>query len=37
MATIDAHLIAIDAKNGRPLWDTTVADAKSGYALTLAP
>src|SRR5207249_471386 len=37
MATIDAHLIAIDAKNGRPLWDTSVADAKSGYALTLAP
>src|SRR6266576_2976668 len=37
MATIDAHLIAIDARNGRPLWDTTVADAKSGYALTLAP
>src|SRR5438309_563141 len=26
MATIDAHLIAIDARNGRPLWDTTVAD-----------
>ena len=37
MAAIDAHLIAIDARNGRPLWDTAVADAKSGYALTLAP
>jgi len=37
MGTIDAHLIAIDAKNGQPLWNTTVADAKSGYALTHAP
>jgi alcohol dehydrogenase (cytochrome c) len=37
MGTIDAHLIAIDAKNGHPLWDTTVASAKSGYALTHAP
>jgi len=36
MATIDAHLIAIDAKSGRPIWNTTVADAKSGYVLTLA-
>jgi alcohol dehydrogenase (cytochrome c) len=37
MGTIDAHLVAIDAKNGRPLWNTTVARAKSGYAITLAP
>jgi alcohol dehydrogenase (cytochrome c) len=37
MGTIDAHLIAIDAKNGQPLWNTTVAEAKSGYALTHAP
>src|SRR5580704_12180602 len=37
MGTIDAHLIAIDAKNGKPLWDTTVAKASSGYALTHAP
>src|SRR5580700_10868703 len=25
MGTIDAHLIAIDAKNGHPLWNVTVA------------
>src|SRR5271165_5977275 len=25
MGTIDAHLVAIDAKNGKPLWNTTVA------------
>ena len=37
MGTIDAHLIAIDAKNGKPLWNTTVASAASGYAVTHAP
>src|SRR5215467_2566631 len=37
MGTIDAHLVAIDAKNGRRLWKTTVARAKSGYAITHAP
>jgi alcohol dehydrogenase (cytochrome c) len=37
MGTIDAHLIAIDAKNGKPLWNTRVAKAESGYALTHAP
>ena len=37
MGTIDAHLIAIDAKNGKPLWNTTVAKAEAGYAMTHAP
>ncbi len=37
MGTIDAHLVAIDAKNGRPLWNTTVAKDESGYAITHAP
>src|SRR5579863_3100070 len=37
MGTIDAHLVAIDAKNGKLLWNTTVANAASGYALTHAP
>jgi alcohol dehydrogenase (cytochrome c) len=37
MGTIDAHLVAIDAKNGKPLWNTKVAEAASGYALTHAP
>jgi alcohol dehydrogenase (cytochrome c) len=37
MATIDAHLLAIDAKSGKLLWDTTVAKAESGYAMTHAP
>jgi alcohol dehydrogenase (cytochrome c) len=37
MGTIDAHLLAIDAKNGHLLWDTTVGKPESGYALTHAP
>ncbi len=37
MGTIDAHLIAVDAKNGKPLWNTTVAKPEAGYAITHAP
>ncbi len=37
MATVDAHLIAIDAKNGRPIWKTRVGDASNAYGMTLAP
>src|SRR5712691_6585114 len=37
MGTIDAHLIAVDAKNGKPLWNVTVAKSGAGYALTHAP
>jgi len=37
MGTLDAHLVAIDAKNGRRLWDTTVGDPKLGYSITMAP
>jgi len=37
LATLDAHLVALDARNGRPLWNTTVANANAGYAMTLAP
>ena len=37
MGTLDAHLIAIDAKNGKPLWNVAVADVKLAYSITLAP
>jgi alcohol dehydrogenase (cytochrome c) len=37
MGTLDAHLIAIDAKNGKPLWNIAVADVKLAYSITLAP
>jgi alcohol dehydrogenase (cytochrome c) len=37
MGTIDAHLVAIDARIGELLWDTTVASARDRYAITHAP
>jgi alcohol dehydrogenase (cytochrome c) len=37
MATNDAHLVAIDARNGHPLWNVEVAKAAAGYAMTVAP
>ena len=37
MGTIDAHLVAIDARNGRPIWNVEVASAAVGYALAHAP
>ena len=37
LATIDAHLIAIDAKSGRALWNTVVAAGAAGYSMSAAP
>ena len=37
MGTIDAHIVAVDAKNGQLLWNTKVADPEAGYAITHAP
>jgi alcohol dehydrogenase (cytochrome c) len=37
LGTLDAHLVAIDASTGRKKWETTVADYKQGYAVTVAP
>jgi alcohol dehydrogenase (cytochrome c) len=37
MATIDAHLVALDARDGKVLWDIEVAKADAGYAMTHAP
>jgi alcohol dehydrogenase (cytochrome c) len=37
LATLDAHLVAIDAKSGRPVWNVAVADPKLGYSMTMAP
>jgi len=36
-ASADAVLVALDAKTGREVWTTNVADNKSGYYITLAP
>ena len=37
MGTLDARLIAIDATNGRPIWDIEVADPGQAYSITMAP
>jgi alcohol dehydrogenase (cytochrome c) len=37
MGTMDAHLIAIDAKAGTQLWSVPLADPTQGYSLTGAP
>lgn len=37
MGTIDARLIALDTKTGKPLWNVEVGDPASGYAVTHAP
>ncbi len=37
MSTLDAHLVAIDARSGNLVWDREVADHRSGYSKTAAP
>jgi alcohol dehydrogenase (cytochrome c) len=37
LGTLDAHLLALDAKTGHLLWNTPVADYKAGYSITVAP
>jgi len=37
VATIDAHLVALDATTGAVIWNIVVADNKMGYAITAAP
>ena len=34
IATIDAHLVALDMRTGRVRWDVEVADYKTGHSLT---
>ena len=35
--TNDAHIVALDARTGKLLWDVTVADEKLGYGYTSGP
>lgn len=35
--TVDNHLVDVDAKNGKEVWITKVADAQAGYSETMAP
>jgi PQQ-dependent dehydrogenase (methanol/ethanol family) len=37
MGTLDARLVALDAKTGEVLWDKEVADPAFGYSITHAP
>jgi alcohol dehydrogenase (cytochrome c) len=37
VGTIDAYLVALDAKSGVVRWSTHVANNKDGYAITQAP
>jgi alcohol dehydrogenase (cytochrome c) len=37
MATLDAHVIALDTKTGNLLWDATAADYHQAYTFTVAP
>jgi alcohol dehydrogenase (cytochrome c) len=37
MVTDNAHLLALDRRTGRKLWDITMADAKEGYSATASP
>ena len=37
MGTLDAHLLALDAKTGKLLWKTQVAKTGDRYAITHAP
>jgi alcohol dehydrogenase (cytochrome c) len=37
LATLDAHLVALDAETGNPLWDIAVDDYKTGTSITHAP
>ena len=36
-ATNDAHIVAVDARTGKLVWDTRVADARLGYTYTSGP
>ncbi len=37
MGTLDAKLLALDAKTGKVLWSTQIADPEEGYSETMAP
>jgi alcohol dehydrogenase (cytochrome c) len=37
MATLDAKLLALDAKTGSLVWETQIADPELGYSETMAP
>jgi alcohol dehydrogenase (cytochrome c) len=37
MGTLDAKLVALDARSGKLVWETQIADPEKGYSETMAP
>ncbi|MGA2550108.1 MAG: PQQ-binding-like beta-propeller repeat protein [Burkholderiaceae bacterium] len=37
LATLDSKLVSLDAKTGKVLWTTEIADPEKGYSETMAP
>ncbi len=37
MGTLDAQLVSLDAKTGKLLWKTEIADPEKGYSETMSP
>lgn len=37
LGTLDAKLVALDARTGQPVWETQIADPEKGYSETMAP
>ena len=37
MGTLDAKILALDAKTGKLLWETQIEDPEKGYSETMAP
>jgi alcohol dehydrogenase (cytochrome c) len=37
LASADAHVVALDARTGKVIWDTAVADYRQGYTFTGGP
>jgi PQQ-dependent dehydrogenase (methanol/ethanol family) len=37
VATLDDHLLALDAKDGHTVWQSTIVNSQYGYSETLAP
>src|SRR5260370_22054075 len=37
LGTLDAHVVALDAKTGNVVWDVVAAEYQTGYSFTVAP
>lgn len=37
LGTLDSKLVSLDAKTGRILWETVIADPEKGYSETMSP